>query len=491
MHDAGSPTRELTWLAAALLLLFAVLAGGTAYWAVVAADDLRQREDNARNVIAEQQIRRGAIVDQDGELLAFSEADERGIMVRRYPYPEAAAAVGYYSLTYGTAGIEAAYDDALSGKGRRDDWEDLLDDLLHRPMKGSDIQTTLDLDVQRAVVDALGGRRGAVIVVDVPSGRVLALVSRPGYDPNTLDDDWDLLAADDATSPLLNRVTAGVYQPGGALQTVILSAMLAAQPDLSDSGAQVLNQEFPGAREPVATDGVALGCLGDAPAGMLTLLDAYALSCPAPFVSATALGVVPENLWERFAVLGLLQAPELAGFDTAAGPRPRPLTSDLPPEEMIAALAGQGDLTVTPLQMVQIVAAIANGGNAVPLHLVDAVRAPGDDGWQPIQLPARNPALLRQDVAEALRRAMRYAAGTNSLMRSAATGHDLVWFGHVALAFGGPGKTPFSWFVGFARPDDGAEERSIAAVVVIEDEPDPEMAARVAGAAFGAADTGD
>jgi peptidoglycan glycosyltransferase len=478
-------TRELNRVTGAVLAAFLIVALGATFWGVVRADGLRAREDNGRNVIAEQSIRRGAIYDQDGNLLANSVETPDGIVRRVYPYPEAASAIGYYSFTYGSAGIEAAFDAELRGDAWRSAWDELVDSALHRAPRGGDILATIDLDTQRAITAEMGDRGGAAVVVEVPSGRVLAMVSQPGYDPNTLEINWERLTEDEATSPLLNRAAAGVYQPGGALQTVILGAILATQPDLSLTGAATLNAAVPGAREPVRADDLTLACLPGAPERPLTLAEAYSYGCPAPFAFALDGTLTPERVWQRFGALGLLDAPALLGFETAIGAPPAPLTSATPPETLRSALVGQGDLTVTPLQMVQIVAAIAIGGNAVPLHLVDATRPPGSDRWQVVDIPSLQPALLRADVAATIQLAMAQAAARSPYVRQAARG-DLVLYGHSALAFAGPEKTPYAWFVGFGERADGT---AVAVVVVIEDEADPGAAARVAGAAFEALTT--
>lgn len=486
---------DLRRLVLALLLAFGVVALSTAYWSILRADGLAGRQDNARRVIRAQQVARGTIYDRQMLRLAYSVPDARGIMRRVVPDPAVAAGVGYYSFTYGAAGIEAAYNAELSGTGRTSGWRGWWDRVLHRAPRGADVRATLDLDVQRAVADALACCRGAAVVVEVPSGAVLGMVSLPGYDPNTIDADWRRLTGGApggdgdaelvASSPLLNRAIAGLYQPGGALQPVVLAALLASHVDLSDGGVAVLNAGVPRAQEPVAVNGLELRCLVEPGAAQLSLIDAFALGCPAPFVRAEEFGLTPERLWERLNVLGLLSAPDLPGFETIAGPQPQPLDADTPEDVRAAALAGQADLTVTPLQMVRIVAAIANGGNAVPLQIVEAVRAPGTAVWEPVAAPAVQPALLRADVAAALRSALRTAAQRSPQTVQAQSGGQTL-FGHVALAYAGPQQTPYAWFLGFAElPGDAG--RAIAVVVVIEDEADPGVAATVARAAFAAA----
>jgi peptidoglycan glycosyltransferase len=478
-------SKELTHVTVVVLTAFLVIGLSAAFWAVVQADSLLARDDNARNVIDEQRIHRGTIYDKDGVRLAYSEEIPPGLTRRVYPYPEAAGAVGYYSFTYGTAGIEAVYDAQLRGETWRGEWKDLLDDTLHRAQQGGDVRTTLDLDVQQAAAAALGGRRGAVIVVEVPSGHVLAMVSQPGYDPNRIDTSWERLTRDERTTPLLNRVTAGLYQPGGALQTVILAAMLSMGPDLSTAGEAVLNGVAPDARDPVQVDDLTLTCLDGVPGGPLTLADAYVYGCPAPFVNAADGVLTPEQVWERFDLLGLLDAPALPGFETAAGESPRRLSASTPPDVLAAALAGQGDLTVTPLHMAQVVAAITNRGNAVPFHLVDAVRPPGTDDWQPVRISTEQRALLRVDVAGALRLAMLQAAAQSPDVSRARRG-DWVLYGHSAVAYGGPPTTPYVWFLGFVDRTHGDQTAAVVTVVVVENEDDPGVAAQVAGEAFAA-----
>ncbi len=478
-------TRELRQVTRGMLFVFALTAFAAAYWGVWRSDALLAREDNARNVLRERRIQRGAIYDRDDVLLAESVPDARGFMQRRYPDPSVTGAVGYYSFTYGVAGIEAAFDAELRGDVWRSEWDRFLDGLLHRAQRGGDVRATLDLDVQRAAAAALGTHSGAVVLLDVPSGAVIALVSQPSYDPNTLESQWDALTADEATSPLLNRAVAGLYQPGGALETVILAAWLREYPDLADGGAALLEANVLQATAAVRVNGLTLHCLVPTPIKPLTLLDAYALVCPAPFARAFEGDLLsPERFWDLLGTLGLLDPPQLEGFETAASPSAHPLSAHTSSDELLAELTGQGSLTVTPLHMAQLAAAIANRGNGVPVHLADAIRPPDADVWQPLDVPAQQPALLRPDVAEVLRRAMRVAAERNPyLARASVDGVTL--YGHVAPAYAGPDATPYAWFVGFVEyaAADGTQH-TVALAVLVEDAPDVGTAADVAAAAL-------
>jgi peptidoglycan glycosyltransferase len=479
-------TEELNRVTLVILAAFLVIVLSAAFWSVIQADSMLARSDNARNVIAEQRIRRGAIYDRDGIRLAYSQETKAGIMQRVYPYPQSAGAVGYYSFTYGTTGIEEAFNRQLRGDGLRSAWQTFIDHALHRPQRGSDVRSTIDLEVQLAAAKEMTGRAGAVVVVEVPSGRVLAMVSEPGYDPNTLDATWNALTRNEQTSPLLNRVTAGLYQPGGTLETVILSELLSASSNQPQASLPSLSDQMPDARTPVQVNGLTLTCLPGTPDQPLTLVEAYEYGCPEPFASAINGALTPDKVWERLKVLGLLGAPVLAGFEMTVGRPPAPFTAQTPPDALRAELVGQGDLTVTPLQMVQVIAAVANDGNAVPLHVVDAVRRPGARDWQPVDIPALQPALMQVDVADALRTAMQQAAQQSPEV-SRAERAGLTLYGHSAQSFGGPGKTPYVWFTGFVDQAQGDQAGAIVVVAVVENESDPGVAAEVAGAAFEAA----
>jgi peptidoglycan glycosyltransferase len=481
-------TRELNRVTWALLAAFVLIALSAAYWTVIGADSLLARDDNARNVIAEQRIRRGAIFDRNGERLAYSQESISGVMQRVYPYPAVVGAVGYYSLTYGTAGIEGAFDATLRGDDQLSEWDEIKNAALHQSQQGSDVQTTLDLDIQQAASEALRGRTGAVVVVEIPSGGVLALVSQPDYDPNTLDRNWDALTENRRVSPLLNRATAGLYQPGGVFETVILAALLAEHPALEAGGEMVLNTAAPDAQSPVEVGRLVLACLPETPQRALTLAEAYVYGCPAPFTGAFATTLTPERLWDRFGELGLLDAPRLIGFETTAGRHPIPFTADTSTTELTSVLAGQGDLTITPLQLAQVISVIANRGNAVPLHLGEATRLPGASDWQALDLPVMQPAMLRADVAAAVRLAMLQAAARSTYVGQALRG-DQVLYGHSALAYGGPDRTPapLVWFAGFVEPAAASDAASaVVVIVVIEDESDPGVAAAAAGEIFAA-----
>ncbi|GAB4456954.1 MAG: hypothetical protein Kow00120_26110 [Anaerolineae bacterium] len=453
-------SRALDRLTFGFLAIFAVIGLTLGYWTLVQGPAITARDDNPRLVDRERRLARGAIYDRRDRVLAESVANGDGTFTRVFPHPEAASAVGYYSLRYGADAVEAAFDATLRGASRYTAW----DALLHRPEVGGDVRLTLDLDVQRPTAEALGDRAGGVIVIEADTGAVLALVSSPTFDPNTLDANWDALTSDPG-APLLDRVTEGQYQPGAALQTVALAAALA-----QDAASA---QEVALSAEPYTLDlngeTITLACAHPPNGPLNDVFDAYARACPAPFAAlGHALGA--EALTRTFAAWGLTSRPALLPGALPASEAPADATAD--PGAMSL---GQGGMTVNPAQMVRVVAAVANGGALPALHLVLETRPPGGGQWEPIAAPGNPAHVLPVAVAQQLQTALRAAAEIAGVGGVA---------GHAGLALSGPESRALAWFIGYAV---GADGRPLAVAVVIEDAGDAAAAANVGAAALRAA----
>lgn len=205
----------LYYLKLAKILFFGlvVVAGGLLLWQIAASPFLVTRDDNPRQVIAEQRIDRGRLLTRDGIPIAETIIGADGIAERRYPYPGLSSVTGYYSIRYGVGGVEATFDPILRGLADQTAEEQLVDDLLHRPLVGRDVTLTIDLPAQVAADVALGDQEGAVVVMEIETGAILVMSSHPTYDPNTLDEMWDSLRQDER-APLLNRATQGLFPVG-------------------------------------------------------------------------------------------------------------------------------------------------------------------------------------------------------------------------------------------------------------------------------------
>ncbi|HEX2171923.1 MAG TPA: penicillin-binding transpeptidase domain-containing protein [Dehalococcoidia bacterium] len=235
-----APTDSIRRVALGLIGGFVAVSIGLVYWQVIRAAELTDRPDNIRRIRAMRRNRRGAILDRRGRPLVTSEVSDNGLVKRIYHYPMLSPVTGYYSFRYGQTGIEGALDDYLTGRFAADPLDPFRQRLLRETPVGADVTLTIDLDLQRVAVNALAGNPGAVVLMEVKTGAILALASVPFFDPNELVLDpnqdqeeqaglveryWTALNADPSL-PLLNRATQGLYTPGSIFKTVTLVAAL-------------------------------------------------------------------------------------------------------------------------------------------------------------------------------------------------------------------------------------------------------------------------
>jgi len=432
-------------LAAFILPSFLALAMVLPYWQVWHASGLLARPDNPRRVEALRRTQRGRILDAQGAVLAYTEFDQvgRAMPTRRvYPYPPLATTVGYASFRHGSMGLERALDDALMGRLRpMTTWERFWDSVVGRPPAGEDVNVTLNLNLQRVADDALGEQAGVVLILDARDGRVLALASHPAYDPNRVDDDWELLGQD-RRRPMLNRATEGLYPPGSLMQLVTLASAL-------DAGLLAPTATLTTTDTFLAGE-VTLHCPDHA--RHTDLATALADGCPVTFARlGLELGPARWSAGARRLGLGIrlpFELPTLAGQLTDS----RESLND--PPTLARAAAGDGP-TVTPLQVAQ--AALALAGPGVP-HLTPGTPAPAT--------PAISP-----ETAVALRRLLVQA----TLRQGVLSGSDVA--GLLVTAPTPAGGAPDAWFVGLTP---AGNPRYVVVVLVEQAGPAKQIAAPVA-----------
>lgn len=442
----------------AFLIAFAAVALMLGYWSLAQKERLLSREDNPRRITAEQEIYRGQIVDRNGVVLANSVYNpDINVFERVYPFGDTASVVGYYSLRYGVSGIESAYDSELRGDRWTTPGDQQLGEILHRQKIGGDVRLTIDIAVQEAASVALDGQRGAIVVIHVSSGDIIALVSRPAFNPNTLDENWDSLTAD-PDAPLIMRATQGLYQPGTAFQTVYLS-------DLLNNRMVELSDRALGPKT-VLFDGVILPCvIRDSRA--TTIAEVYVSGCPGPFqVLGRQSGF--ENVVSAVHNFRLsssveleipVESDEIDGDDLGAG----------------VYVIGQGDLTVTPLHMAMVAVVIGDNGRMPPLRLVDAVRQPGG-AWLTTKPLGRPYGVISPGTAAIMRDLMLASAQENFTSE-----FTVPVYGHAGLAISSFDNRYDAWFIGLAEVLAG---EYVAVAVLVEDVQDANPAIQLAEEVF-------
>ena len=449
-------SRTVRHVLAGTLISLTLVGLSAAYWALAGQNSLLLREDNPRVIEAQRDILRGAMHDRNARPLVETEPLEDGL-ARRYWHPSTYSIVGYYSLRYGVGGAESAYDALLSGARPIESIADYFQRrILNVPQIGADIMLSLDVEIQNAVVRALDGAAGTAIVLNAHSGAVLALASQPSFDPNSLDADWPALIEAEG-KPFFNRALQGTYPLGGNMAIIWLAQAIASDFDLS--------WRFTGAADPVDLGaGMISDCVIHPGAAELTLGEALAYGCPAPFASfrQTEAAAAADDLLSPYAFhdpLTLPGYPQPEAVDLAAN------VEGLSPAVLALRHAlGQGELTTTPLHLATIIAAIANDGLAVGPSLLTGSRPPDADHWQPRPLESASRRMMDPETAQRL----------GSVMRDARaklwppTPDDPPGGAYIARSFSGD-ETQL-WLNGFVDSEDAG---TLAFVVLLEDQEEP------------------
>jgi peptidoglycan glycosyltransferase len=159
-----------------------------------------------------EKVIRGEILSADGEILAESVSDGEGNYVRSYPYGcTFSHVVGTSSIN--KSGIELSADFNLISSDIQP-VEQIINEISGQKNPGNNVITTLNASLQQVAHDALGDRQGAVVAIEPSTGKILAMISKPDYDPNSLEDNYSSILEDEDSKVLLNQATQGLFVPG-------------------------------------------------------------------------------------------------------------------------------------------------------------------------------------------------------------------------------------------------------------------------------------
>lgn len=415
-------------------------------------------------------ISRGSIYDRNGRLLAGDRLSVEGERIRFYSEPSLAHVIGYVSGFHtGVAGLERSYNTTLLGLNRLDSQ---VNQILHRPITGSDLYLTIDSRIQRAAENALQGQAGSLVVLDAHSGAVLAMANAPRFDPNRVRE-ADYLAAlascpggPECRAPFLNRATQALYIPGSTWKTVSLIAAL-------DTGQVGPETVFDFGEPRRGEDGIYYVYVvdgGEIPdpnhaERRLNLEGSYAKSANAAF-ARIGHEMPPETLLDYAARLGF-GAPGDRRFQLEIESSPSQVAQDplsLFDNNWLRAVTaiGQGELLATPLNMAMVALAVYNDGDLPLPYFVERVGTPS--GAVHTGLPNRQVArnLMRPETAQLVRRMMVATVASGSGGRANLAG--LTVGGKTGTAQVGGNQAPHAWFMGFAEQG----ERAVVIAVVVE-----------------------
>lgn len=430
--------REISFIAYFFVIIFLCLLGYVTKFIIVDSPKVINSSYNKRQDLLEQSVERGMILGSKGEVLAKTNYDKNDNMERVYPYD------GLFSHTVGRylktkTGLENNMTFTLLTSSINP-IEKIFNDIRGERSKGDNVVTTLDVNLQETASKALGNNKGAVVVMEPSTGKILAMVSKPTYDPNTVEQNWESLIADDNNdSSLVNRATQGTYPPGSIYKIVTALGYMRQFPnDYED-----FTYECDGKYE-IGDDVVK--CANGVHHGTVNLEQAFAKSCNGAFAKMLSKMNIDEfNKTNKDLLFN-------SSFDfdfTVRSPSFTLKSGDSKSLEARTAI-GQGDTTTNPMHFAMIASAIANDGVLMKPYLVDHIE---NYSGTTISTTATKSLgnLMTKEESEKLTSLMEGVIknGTATTLKSS----RYTVAGKTGTAETA-GANPYSWFVGFAGKDN-------------------------------------
>lgn len=418
--------------------LFIGMMGYIAYFNVVKGSEIVRSPYNARQDSMAERIVRGKILDKNGNVLAQTNVSEDGTETREYPYGNMFAhVVGY--VDQGKTGIEALSNiDLLTSNSFF--LNKIKNEFQDKKNMGDNVVTTLDAGLQEAAYDALGGYRGAVVVMEPSTGKILAMVSKPDFDPAGVADNWDYLSTDEENSALLNRATQGQYAPGSTFKVVTALEFMRENKDY-DSYAYSCSGE-------ITVADTTIRCYNGNVHGDEDFRDSLAHSCNTSFCN---IGLSLDIEKFRDTAKELLFDSGLPCDLSCSKSEFRLKKGALDGDRMMTAM-GQGQTQVSPYHMALITSAIANGGTLMKPYLVDSVT--NDTGAEIRKnKPKKYRDLMTSAEAAQLKDYMTSVAeyGTASVL----SGQSYTAAGKTGTAeYSSDEEKDHSWFIGMSNVDN-------------------------------------
>ncbi|MEE6272021.1 peptidoglycan D,D-transpeptidase FtsI family protein [Georgenia wangjunii] len=455
----NTPVRRL---AAVVALMFLALMASATSVQFFQAPDLNADGRNVRTVYREFGRDRGPIIVAGDAVASSTPVDDVYGYLRSYTGgPLYAPVTGYFAAALSSlTGLEAEANSVLNGTDDSLLVQRIQDLVTGSQPQGGSVELTIDPAAQQAAWDALGDQRGAVVALDPSTGAILALVSKPSYDPNLLavhsgteaQAAYDALLADPG-NPLTNRAIAGnLYPPGSSFKLVVAAALL--ESGDYDSQSQVpapAQLQLPQSSQVVSNPG-GIPCT-DNPT--VPLVYALQESCNTPF-AAMGMELGEDALREQAEAFGFGRELDI----------PLTVTPSVYPEGLDAAQTamtaiGQYDVIASPLQMAMVSAAIANDGVLMRPYLVATERGPDLDvlgTTEPSELGRSVSAETAAELTAMMVNVVEQGTGTNARISGVTVA------GKTGSAQAGEGASPHAWFTSFAP----AEDPRIAVAVVVE-----------------------
>ena len=436
-----------------ILILFVSMSAYLTFFQVVTAPKIMNNSYNKRTDIYASYVSRGKILSSDGDVLAYTREDGKK-SVRVYPYGDMYSHIVGRNVS-GKTGIEAIMNYELLSSNDNV-FTRVFERINQDKNKGDSVITTIDSNLQKSLNDALNGYHGAGVILEPSTGRVLAMVSKPDYDPNTVIADWETLSnLPQKDAKLVNRATNGLYPPGSTFKVLTALEYINEHKDY-DKFQFNCNGIFTSGKESIV-------CFDRTRHGKEDLKTAFAKSCNGAFAS---IGLKLNKakftkLAEKF-----LYNKELP-FTLTTSKSSFVLNSSSDTEEILQTSIGQGKTQITPFHNALIASAVANNGMLMKPYTVEKIVT--DDGKRLVNdyKPEKFGRLCSKKKAEILKNFMKAVV-------TEGTAKKLSWIGYNIYGKTGTAeyqkedgtKGDHSWFMGFGEK----KGKKIAISVVVEGE---------------------
>ena len=457
--------RALRHVAVVGLVMFALLFGSTSYVQFFAAQSLSEHPLNNRTIIDELSRERGPIL-VDGTPVAYSVPTDTTYEFQRtygadnLPAEHYAGLTGYFSVVSGASGLERTENGLLSGTDDALFYDKVRSLFTGEQPMGAAVELTVDPAAQAAAYQGLGDQKGAVAAIDPKSGRVLALASTPGWDPNPLASHDSEQAQEaytslieDSDNPAYNRAIGGnLYPPGSTFKVITAAAAL-------ESGEYTKDSELEGPAEldlPQTSATIRNSGGGACGSGTVSLQQSLVMSCNTSFAQL-GMDVGGDALEEQARKFGFGQDLSIPLQVT-----PSSFPDDLNAPQTAQSALGQYEVRATPLHMAMVSAGVANDGVVMKPQLVDNVR--NSRTLDPISelRPQEFSRAVSSDSADQLTDMMVEQVNSGTGQVAQIPGAEVG--GKTGTAQHAEGAAPHAWFTSFAKSDD----QEVAVAVVVE-----------------------
>lgn len=449
--NKNTSNRQIMTITYMFLFVFVAMIGYFVNFQLKDSDEVINNNYNQRQEILSESIVRGSILSNDRQILAQTIVDDSGNERRNYPFGTLFAhSVGF--STHGKTGVELLANYKLLTSNSP------ITEIAENELKGNknigdNVITSLDVKVTQAGYNAMEDNQGAIIAIEPSTGKIITMISKPDFDPNTINDIYDTLVSDNNNSNLVNRVTSGLYTPGSTFKLFTLLEYIRENPDYT-------NYQFK-CRGSITLDNNTINCASGTWHGSEDLTSSFANSCNSSFVN---LGYTLDKSKFKKLCNSLLFNSDLP-LSMSYKSSEFVLDMNSSSFETMQTVIGQGKTLVTPVHLAMIASAIANNGILMKPYMITSVENHLGTKVKEYS-PEKAATLLSSSESSTLKEFMR-AVVTDGTGRKLNT-DNYIAYGKTGTAQINDGSQSNSLFMGFAEKDG----KQLAICVVLEDMPE-------------------